>query len=296
MKKKYSNRFLGFLLLFFIIWITYILYSYFFKISYVNFEINSNTNSYSWTLYNVKYKKDFFCKQEKCIIENLPPFKYKLTIKKDNYNTFFKQVDLSKNNKIDVVLEKDIFLEPLEKKEFDKKDFIRKLKAKKQNFIEYKNQKLKYNNVVNNDNYIYFKSWDFLILQNVKNNTYIKKEFIPSINYIKQNWNDLFIINTNIGSFYLNKKTKNLDYFSMFDDYVKKWDYYIWVIKEDDFVRKNNFWFTNNKLNLVVLYNIKNKKVRIIDSFWSKITKIYLENNKVFIELWSDKKYELKNI
>ena len=139
-------------------------------------------------------------------------------------------------------------------------------------------------------------SWDedlFIINYDKKNYIFDKKRLnlknlnlnIPIIYAKKINYK-IYLITTK-WTFILNNN--NLEYFSMFSDFVfQKWNY-IWIIKNNDFYIKNNFNLEKNEWNLIFLYNPKKsiKKVLYRPNF--EIKKILLQNNKVIVESENNK-------
>ena len=139
-------------------------------------------------------------------------------------------------------------------------------------------------------------SWDenlFIVNYDKKNYIFDKKRLnlknlnlnIPIIYAKKINYK-IYLITTK-WTFILNNN--NLEYFSMFSDFVfQKWNY-IWIIKNNDFYIKNNFNLEKNEWNLIFLYNPKKsiKKVLYRPNF--EIKKILLQNNKVIVESENNK-------
>ncbi len=271
---KIWNRIVWFFLLVFVILLFYLTYNYFFKIKLQNLEINSNINYFSWTLKNSKYKKDFFCKEKFCILSWLPEFKYKIEIYKKWYKKFVDKIDLSQNNKINVFLEKKVILKEVKT-------------------IQPKNNKGKYKSILGNVFLKYYQKNDNLYFLNIRNNSSFYIQFVPKINYIKNIWNNNYIIVTKIWSFDFDYKSKKLEYFSLFDDYVIKWHYYIWVIWKNDLDRKNNFWLKNNFADILLLYDRQTKKFIVIADNLN-IKRIYNKNSEIFIDTIWNKRYKIE--
>jgi hypothetical protein len=241
---KLSNRVLWILILLWFVLSIYGFYKYFFELKLTNIEINSNISNFSWSLVNVKFSKDFFCKNKKCIIEEIPPFEYNLSIKKENYKTYNKKIVLWEIKKINIFLEKDIRIEPLKIKKINntkKIDDIKKFNnAKKINNTE-KNI-TKYSKIYNDKNYVFHHYKSYLSFKNINNSSIVEITFKPKINYIKKILNNNFLIVSEFGSYNFNIINKKLEYFSLFWDYIKQDNNYIWIINSDDKIRRKNFW------------------------------------------------------
>jgi len=288
---RISNRLLWlFIIVVFVFFI--FLFWIFLKKNAVFLEINSNENNFSWKIYNIKFSKDFFCKQKKCIISNVPPFEYNLTLTKTGFLDIHKKINLSKSIKLDIKFQKKIKLKKIENK-ITRKQLINKIIQDKKNNFYYLWKKLQFRSIINSKNYLYAFYNKKLIFYNKNNNYSFDIDFYLNIEYIKELYPDLFVIKTNKWAFNFNKKTKEIDYFSLFDDYVYFNNFYIGVIDDNDLQRKNNLWFKNKKWNLVILYDLKTKTKRILYISDYKIKKIFIESNKVFIENSKNQKYEI---
>ena len=278
---NFSNRFLGFLILVWFILSSYLFYKYFFELKLTNITINSNVSGFSWSLINNKFNKTFFCFESKCTINNIPPFNYKLVIKKDWYINNRSNIDLSKINTLDLYLKKDIKLNKiittnnLTNKQYTVNDVI-------------------YNGINNDNKYFYHKKLNKLYIHNKNNNNTINFDFVPKIHYIKNIWNKNLVIVSEFWSYNLNLNTKKIEYFSLFSDYIRNNNGYIWIINSSDKIRKKNFWFNNVSWNLIIFYDIDTKEKYIIEVFDFEISKISNALNNVYIENNNWETFELK--
>lgn len=289
---KLSNRFLGSLLLLSIIGAFYIFYQVFFKIKLVNLEITSNKENFSWTLENIKFSKDFFCETRKCVISEIPPFDYKLRISKDNYKNISKNINLKEKQSINIFLKKDINIKRIEQKELNKREqIIEKIKNK----INFSWDYIKYNKIYWEDNLVYFIKNNKLYFYNLLNKNSFSIILKPRINYIKKLTQNTLLINTEVWSFTFNILNRQLDYFSLFSNFIIYNESYIGVINSSDLIRRQNFDLENIKWNLLVSYNIKTKKKYILKNINLEIKKIFFIKEKLFIEnsLWEV--FEIKN-
>lgn len=285
---KIWNRLWGFLILFLIILSIYWFYKYFFSLKLTSIEINSNIWNYELSLENIKFTKNILCEYKKCVVNEIPPFEYKLIIKKENYKDYKDKIIINSNTKIDVFLEKNILLERIDEKKVTRLDIVQSVQNKKNEDFYW--ESISYNKIYADKNYLYFQKEDKLYINNLTNNNFIKIDFVPNVKYIKKLENDNLLVNTDVWSFVLNLLNNNVQYFSIFSDFIKIDNNYIWIINFDDISRKKNFWFENIDWNLIISYDIKTKKSYILKNTLNNIEKIYLDNKKLYIEnnLWEN--------
>ena len=131
------------------------------------------------------------------------------------------------------------------------------------------------------NNYIY----------DIKTRNLVKLDLNIKINYTKKINNITYFITEKWTFISQNNK---IEYFPLFSDFViNKWNY-IWIIKNSDKIRKNNFNFKNIYWDLIVLYNPKKAIKKILYKPDFGIKKILLENNNIVIESNNDEKYILE--
>jgi hypothetical protein len=283
---KLSNRILWFLILFGFVLFFYWFYKYFFELKVTNLTISSNISNFSWSLVNTKFRKDFFCENEKCLIDNIPPFEYTIIIKKENYKTYNKKIDLWKTLNTSIYLEKYIKLKKVDNlidSEIDKKRILKVF-----------TKSVNYKKVYNSNNYIYYHDFSNLYFYNLNNSNLFFIKFNPKVHYIKNIWSNNFIIVSEFWSYNLNILNKNLEYFTLFLDYTKFWNNYIWIINSWDRRMKKNYWFENISGTLLVSYNINSKKKYILKNVEYEISKIYNYTGKIYIENNTGKLFEVK--
>ena len=163
------------------------------------------------------------------------------------------------------------------------------------NKINFWNIIYNYSEIYWTNKYVYFKikNGSKLNFYNFKNNNSFNINFKPKINYIKKIKNNLYIINTKNGSFSFNPLDKKIEYFSLFSDFVISWNIIIWIINNEEKVRKKNFDLDNIDWNLIIIYNRETKKSYILKNLNNKISKIYFEEEKLFIENKIWEKFEI---
>lgn len=112
---------------------------------------------------------------------------------------------------------------------------------------------------------------------------YAKKDINNNLYFVTAKW---------IFKYSLNSK---LIYSPLFNDYIMlDWDY-IWLIKNNDISKKINLNFQNEDWDLIILYNPKLNKKRLIIKTKIKIKKILFENNKVILNDEKNNQYNLSN-
>jgi hypothetical protein len=104
----------------------------------------------------------------------------------------------------------------------------------------------------------------------------------------------LFI--TEKGSFLYNVREKKFNYFNLLFDFVilPNWNY-IWILNDSIITQKNNLWFENEKWDIIISYNLKDKKAKLLKNTWFNISKIYFKNNWVYVENDLQEKFEILN-
>jgi len=229
-------------------------------------------------------------KQDKLSIEGFNPLKNSEETNKKLTNKEKIQALISKKNKLKNSLNKVEEKIKLEQTKNSKYKFLEKIHLfKNTDYSKIKVLETSWNiNIFfiekENKKYIYNKTtWN---LYNIDLN-------IPTI-YLKHNSNSEIDLVTEKWIFTYSIISRKLEYFTIFRDYINyKWNY-IWVVKSDDKTRKNNFWFENEKQNLIILYNRKNFTKKIIYKTEINIDKILLENNEIII-ISNEKKFKLSN-
>ena len=288
-----SNRVLWILILFWFILFFYWFYKYFFQLNLTSIEITSNVSNFSWSLVNNKFSKDFFCKDKKCTLTEIPPFEYDIIITKDYYKDYKTTINLSILNKIDILLEKDILIKDIKNKKISSAEFIQKVKDKNNEKINFTWESINYLKIYWNDDFVYFFKNEKLYFSNLKNNNLFELIFKPEIKYIKNISSNNLLIVSDVGSFVFNLLNKDIEYFSLFKDLVFVKNNYIWVINKDDLIRKKNFGFENISWNLIVSYNLVTKKSYVLRNLSYEIDRIYLTDWKIYIQDNEWKKFEI---
>lgn len=330
-----SNRSLWILIILWFIWVWYIYYQYFFVKNLVSLNIDSNINWYNVELYNLKTQKNINCPDKICSINEISPFEYDIKITKKDYEIYIQKIDLSKSKTIKINLEKTLIFTKIETLNLtqtwseDKKtmeDIISEKTSKKQRtfsldkkwkFIFIQNNEkidLKYEdkiiwsfdklnldildiqNIYWSKDDIFIKSKDLSYIFNLKTWGTYSIELKSDISYIKDFIRTKsFQIVTKDWTFLYDINTRETRYFSKYNDFVSIDNYNIFILNTTDESRRKNFSFEKETWNLIVLFNNETKTKRILKSLNETISKIYLENEKVYIEDEKWDKYLLDN-
>lgn len=114
------------------------------------------------------------------------------------------------------------------------------------------------------------------------------------INYSKISlWNFIFY-SENKGAFVLYKDKNELEYFSLFNDFIFYKTWYIWVVSGSDTEKKSRFWLKNSK-NYILFYDPKTKNQKIVYELNFMPTKIYESDEKIYFENKELEKFSIEN-
>lgn len=138
-------------------WAFYLFYYYFFVLNKWTLTLNWNVWEYTVQMYNDKLKTSFetYCINQKCELIDLAPFDYKITISKNWYKNFIKDIKILKktNILIDFSLEKQ-----LELKQINKEEDLQKENSQLDKFREIAELQKKYKYINIDDlGYFYFE-------------------------------------------------------------------------------------------------------------------------------------------
>lgn len=124
----------------------------------------------------------------------------------------------------------------------------------------------------------------------------IKIFFPQEISYVKAFWNNYQLINSK-GSFIYNTETKKVEYFYTFKDFITyDQENYFWIIYKDEEEKKKNYNLESYKDNLIVKYNFKTKKAKVLESISDTIVKIVNENDEIYFYNDLGNKFLVNNI
>lgn len=196
-------------------------------------------------------------------------------------NSFYKIIEI----------ESDIFY-------FSKKDNILELKLWEKivwNFDLVPVDKLSISRVYSSGDDYYILNWNKKYIYNSSSDLLLELDLTIDIDYIKRSEN-LYIIKTEKGSFIFDRSTKNLEYFTFFDDFVYYKDFYIWIIKKDDERRLKNLSISSINGNSIFKYNPKTKEKKSLYETSLDLEKIYFEGDFIYFVDSNDEVYKLENL
>lgn len=329
-KISLSNRTLWFLILFWFISLGYLFYVYFFVYNLVSIQIISNEPNYQVVLYNKKLHNSlsYDCENKVCDINELSAFQYKLEVLKDWYDKIEKDINLEVEKQINIKLQKTISFEKLyntwslEEKQIEQDkdlkdnylfinisnlwDFIFKESSNNKidiyynsnfiwSFTKVAKDKINLKEIYWTKDYIYLELGDKKYILNLDFTNIRDLNVNLNINYIKVFNDSFFQIVTEKWTFMYNFKTLDLSYFSRFYDFVYINWVYIAIINHFDTIRKQNMWYENNSLNLIVLFNDKTKEKRLLKQVDFDIKSIFLDWERVIFVSSSEDSYILSN-
>jgi len=150
--------------------------------------------------------------------------------------------------------------------------------------------------ILGDNNNLFIEIWNKKYYYNNKLNQISKIDLNIDVLYVKEwNTNDIIFV-TKKWSFIYNIYNNTLNYFSFFNDFVYFKEWYIWIIKPNDSVRIKNLWLWNINKTLIYYYNPDLKEKKVLYSSELNIDKIYIKNNKLYIETINNDLYILENI
>lgn len=196
-------------------------------------------------------------------------------------NSFYKIIEI----------ESDIFY-------FSKKDNVLDLKLWEKivwNFDLVPVDKLSISRVYSSGDDYYILNWNKKYIYNSSSDLLLELDLTIDIDYIKRSEN-LYIIKTEKGSFIFDRSTKNLEYFTFFDDFVYYKDFYIWIIKKDDERRLKNLSISSINGNSIFKYNPKTKEKKSLYETNLALEKIYNLWDEIYFIDSNNKTYKLENL
>ncbi|MBW7954592.1 PEGA domain-containing protein [Candidatus Gracilibacteria bacterium] len=128
-------------------------------------------------------------------------------------------------------------------------------------------------------------------------NFLITKTFFPqNIVYAKYMLNNYYFITKN-GSYLYNLQTNKFEYFYLFKDFLMyDSENYLGIIYDNEIEKKKNYNLQDFSGNLIVKYNYKTKKIKVLKDTSIIIEKLVLNDDKIYIYNSSGDKYLVYNI
>lgn len=282
------NKILSLLILLAIFWWIYYFFYYFFVLNKWNLTINSNVDNYKVTMYSKKLKTSFSseCKSKKCELIDLAPFDYELTLEKEWYKPYKKNLKVQSKSTIDldITLEKQISIKKVKstskKQEYKKENQLDKFRE-----ISELQKSYKYFNL-GDMGYFYFVKNDNKTIDLFNKNGEIKNKIIS--------FNDISADKLDIQKIY---SSDNLILIVNWDD-KNIFDLKSWIMTTVFFPQKVNYV----KRNMNLYYFVNDKWTFIYDLNTTKIEYFYIfkdfvnyDRENYFWVIYKDEKDKKKN-
>lgn len=298
-----SNRILAFLILLGFGGAIYGFYLYFYVYYNWNIEIQTNLENYEIILYSDTVKRTFSkdCDTLSCVFVGLPPVDYTLVATATGYVDLKQNVNIPKNNIIALVLnfEKEISLKNISDR------FSAKL-SPEQKIAAFKSKKLY--KLIDNKAWVYYvtrqngtinitaESWNIASFDDF---TWTKRDItIAYINWTSDNiwikvWNKNYIYHLSY------KQLSAIEVANI--KYIKKsWEYWFSIVADNslyEYVPNSNVLSLREEVEDFVVFNEQKIYLnqqssstnietpnKILLSTNTKLDKIYLENNQIYLE------------
>jgi len=151
-------------------------------------------------------------------------------------------------------------------------------------------------NLYNTENFIFISMWDYKYIYDIKS-WKVENIFFPQkVNYAKKDLGIVSFINEK-WTFIYDIKSKNLEYFYLFKDFVYFDDkYYLGIIFNNEKDKKKNYNLESYEWNLIIRYNFLTKEIKILEKLDTPINKIIKQQNKVYFYETNWTKYQVNNI
>ncbi len=317
------------------LWALILVYLYFFVYYTATLTVNANVSDYRVVLFasSTAQKWVHECPESECVIANVSPFDYNISIIKQGYETKIISAKIWARGRESLVLEleKKVFLDAFidESLEETAQQKIQRLRDEKSSYARFSLGTQRSISFTENDNELLLeyivegKTYPIQNFQRVKQDD-ISVSSIPSsedvfislwennfilltwegkvhplsfkipINYIKAGQKQWsYQIVTNKGTFLYNISSWNSEFQYLFRDFVSFGNDIIWIIYDDEDQKKQNFNFTE-KWNLIIKFSQKDKTRKLLKTTNLDIDKIEWRDNKIILSVW-DSEYELKN-
>lgn len=312
-----------------------LLYLYFFVYYTATLVIDANVGNYRVELFSsaTAGKWSHECETQRCVIPEVSPFEYTISIIKEDYETKIISAKVSprRQESIVVQLEKRADLVSFEKVEVveTNKQKIQRLREENLfyarfqlvggstiNFVEQDDEILMRYNFQGEQAQIQtfpkinsedirvdaIGSSDNIFITLAKN-TYIfdtdiralyKLPYTINIDYIKSTGNDgNYLIVTKNGSFLYNISNESSQFQYIFKDFLYSGEDLIGVVFADEEQKKSNFWLGQNG-NLIVKYSPEDKTRKVLYSTNLSIDRLEWKDDTIIVSS-GDETYELKN-
>jgi len=312
-----------------------LVYLYFFVYYTATLQIEANVSDYSVELFSesTALKKTHVCDEVSCMIPNVSPFEYTMTLKKQWYKNTISLIKIipRETQSFEVYLEKHAKLTPvqIEPTEPTIEQIIQAKRDEKRFYIYFDiwvNEKITfseewwqlivrynsdreifdiakteivakwdiYSEYITDSRDIFMKIWEDFYIFSDATKQIIKLPFEIGVRYIKL-WKNKgeYLIVTDKWSFLSTLWGSTPEYQYLFKDFIYLRNEIIGIIEQDEVQKKQNFDLTDSG-NLIVQYSQDDKTRKILLSTTDSINRIEKIGEKVLV-IVGDIQYELEN-
>jgi len=150
--------------------------------------------------------------------------------------------------------------------------------------------------IYDDENLVFISLGEEKYIYDFLNNSIDKIFFPQNINYVKKSGRIYHFVNDK-WTFLYDSKTKNIEYFYLFKDFIFFDDKnYLWIIFDEELEKKKTYNLENMHWDLIVKYNHETKTLQVLQKVELKIQKITMQKNKVYFYDENDEKYLVDNI
>lgn len=277
-----------------------LMYLYFFVYYTATLVIVANEDNYSWELVSIKnaQNRKFTCIQKECIIEDIPPFDYRLTFSKDDFKSISQSISLSARTaeRIEVMFERQarLTLETVVIPE-SSWDFLSEIVLPLPE--GFSPDDITYEAIIGTQGETFISAGDTSFIYDSVWGTLTKLPFRIPVRYIKlwtTRWR--YQVVTEVGTFLYSRQTGLTEFQYLFFDYaVLSEEQIIWVIRPDEVEKRQNFSLPESKDTLILLYNSRTRERKVLLSSPQEIIRIESQNGEVFFTTWENIRYKLEN-
>lgn len=317
-------------------WVIVLTYLYFFVYYTATLTVNSNVWGYRVEFFSksTAQKRIEECPKMECVIQDLAPFEYNVSIFKPDYESQNLSIqviarrsealfiDLQKKAKLSKIIPIDIEESPeeqIQRIRTENRSYAR-FELREDVFLTFKEQgtrlemffETSWNSQLISDFQTVWKSEILAdnildsdsIFLTLGNDSYIfdtrqwkliQLDFQIKIYYIKAGSSAWeYLIITEKWAFLYESNSWKSEFQYLFQDYVFLDEQLIWVIFEQEEQKRKNFNLQEETWNLIIKYNPQDKTRKILYTTDQKIERIEKQKNTIILTVWGEK-FELNN-
>ncbi|MCH8519067.1 hypothetical protein LAT59_04885 [Candidatus Gracilibacteria bacterium] len=312
-----------------------LMYLYFFVYYTTTVVIISNEPNFRGELVSVKnaQNRSFTCPETECILRDIPPFDYRLSLFKDDFESQTLSVSLNPRStkEIEIVFRREprltleSALSPDEAFTIDERDDIYAsfmLGEEKGIYFsqqESQNRIVMYYRdngedvrlreiervpiselqaqVIQDSSDIHIRVGTTSFIYDIRASNLIELPFRVPVLYIKLGLSrGVYHVVTEVGSFLYSRQNGNSDFQYLFFDYVVLSDEkIIGIIKPDEEEKRKNFSLPEGKGTLIVLYNSRTREREVLLNTSQNIRQIHKRGDEVYFISGENIRYRLEN-